>query len=177
MTSIITPTTTIDFVCVKSCDLDKIRTPTTTPNFRIQAGDQGTRPGINSIHYMLCPGQIGILHRNKSDNLHYFMTGLPLEYLLVDPEKKTLEKIVLGPDISQGQRLFFRCPGGVWKATRVQSHPAGHPLAEADFALVSEVVSPGFRYEDREVATEDYVARELPDLYEILKPFIHHSHA
>ncbi|NGO78747.1 cupin domain-containing protein [Streptomyces sp. YC504] len=121
-------------------------------------GPRGERPLASSIYYLLDESQpAGLLHRNRSDILHFLLDGGPVEYVTVDPEGG-LTRSRLG-----GAALFLPVPGGWWKASRL--------LGGARHALVAEVVTPGFDYADHEYATPAVLA-ELPHLAEALKPFL-----
>ncbi|MEV3858960.1 cupin domain-containing protein [Streptomyces sp. NPDC050095] len=132
---------------------------------RIYTGPQemttahGPRPSATSIYYLLDEKQpCGLLHRNRSDILHFLIDGGPLEYVTVDPAG-TLTRTVLGADAER----FLLVPGGWWKASRL--------LGGARRGLVAEVVTPGFDYADHEFATAA-VLDELPHLAEELREFV-----
>ncbi|MEV1021241.1 cupin domain-containing protein [Streptomyces sp. NPDC050264] len=119
----------------------------------------GPRPSASSIHYLLDAAQpSGLLHRNRSDILHFLIDGGPLEYVTVDPAG-TLARTVLGADAER----FLLVPGGWWKASRLVGG-AGH-------GLVAEVVTPGFDYADHEFAPRA-VLDEFPHLAEELREFV-----
>ncbi|MCX4835700.1 cupin domain-containing protein [Streptomyces sp. NBC_00006] len=119
----------------------------------------GPRPSATSIYYLLDERQpSGLLHRNRSDILHFLIDGGPLEYVTVTADG-TLRRTVLGPD----DERFLLVPGGHWKAS--------HLLGDARHGLVAEVVTPGFDYTDHEFATRA-VLDEYPDLAEELREFV-----
>jgi predicted cupin superfamily sugar epimerase len=102
----------------------------------------GVRETATSIYYLMTAEQpCGRLHRNRSDILHFFLEGDPVEYHTVDPDGR-LRVQVLGA----GDERHLLVPGGCWKASRV---PDG-----ARYALVAEVVTPGFDFADHEFASE-----------------------
>lgn len=104
------------------------------------------RPTVTSIYYLMTDRQpCGRLHRNRSDILHFFLEGDPVEYHTLDADGR-LRVQVLGD--ADARHLLV--PGGWWKASRL---PEG-----AHHALVAEVVTPGFDFADHEFATE----RDLP---------------
>jgi predicted cupin superfamily sugar epimerase len=136
--------------------------------------DGGRRPLLNTIYYLLtAESPVGHLHRNRSAITHFHHDGGPATYLLVAPDGH-LDEVVLGPDLAAGKVVSFTAPGGWWKAS--------HILAPgATDCLISEAVSPGFRYDDHEMATIEAMAVELAGttaegdagaLIERLRPFI-----
>ncbi|WP_051943673.1 cupin domain-containing protein [Streptacidiphilus rugosus] len=103
----------------------------------------GERPTATSIHYLMTDARpCGRLHRNRSDILHFFLEGDPVEYHVLDAEGRHRVHL-LGPD-TPGRLLTV--PGGRWKASRL---PPG-----SRYTLVAEVVTPGFDFADHEFATE-----------------------
>ncbi|HWY24813.1 MAG TPA: cupin domain-containing protein [Nevskia sp.] len=126
----------------------------------IHAAPQAQRPLCTSIYYLLTRDQpLGRLHRNRSDILHYFLDGGPLEYLLLGADG-ALRRERLGG----GDARFLLVPGGCWKAS--------HLLDGASHALIAEVVTPGFDYADHQFCAEADLLREHPRHLEILRPFL-----
>jgi predicted cupin superfamily sugar epimerase len=127
--------------------------------------DYGRRLLLTSIYYLLTkesPG--GFLHRNKSDILHYHHIGASVRYTIVSPDGILSERI-LGSKIRNGETLQLLVPGGWWKASQICG-------GKDDYALISEAVAPGFEYADNEIATEELVQQQFPDLAYRLNIFI-----
>ena len=102
-----------------------------------------SRPLLSSIYYLLTDDNpIGFLHKNRSDIIHYFHSGSPLHYTILSPEG-TLEHAILGPELNRGQQLQLIVKGGYWKSSE---------LLDGEWGLISEAVSPGFSYDDNELA-------------------------
>ncbi|MGH9579138.1 MAG: cupin domain-containing protein [Terriglobales bacterium] len=124
----------------------------------------GSRPLATSIHYLLDRARPrGFFHRNRSTILHYLQHGGPVDYFLLN-DAGTLRRARLG--LAPGEQLFLAVPGGVWKASRLPP--------ESDFALVSEVVVPGFDYADHAFLTREMLGARFPwhldDLSDLLRP-------
>ncbi len=118
---------------------------------------------LSSIYYMLTKDSpIGYMHKNKSDIIHYFQGGSPLTYILISSNGK-LDKKILGADLDKGHQLQLIVRADCWKATE---------LPEGEFGLVSEAVSPGFEYEDMELAEENIIKKLFPHLVEQISKYI-----
>ncbi len=131
---------------------------------RTVSGEGGAkRPLMTSIYYLLtADAPLGRLHRNRSDILHFFHAGAPLTYWLLFPDGR-LERQRLGPDPLQGQVLQLKVPGGVWKASVLESGAYG---------LISEAVAPGFDAADREMASAAAIRQTFPAHWAQLSPLI-----
>ena len=135
---------------------------TYTSNQTIQI-PQGERPALSAIYYLLTDDQpVGYLHRNRSDILHCFHCGYPLRYILLLPDGSVQEKW-MGNDVIAGQQPQLLVPGNTWKACT---------LEHGDFALISEAVTPGFDYEDNELADESLIKQLAPNSFERLNTVI-----
>lgn len=119
-------------------------------------GPQGAkRKLLTCIYYLLTKDSpIGHLHKNRSEIVHFFQKGAPINYTLVSPEGD-LSETILGPSIDRGQQLQLIVPPGWWKASE---------LVSGDYGLISEAVSPGFEEEDMRFITKSEVNR-LPDAH------------
>lgn len=115
--------------------------------------DDNGQASLSSIYYLLtCDSPIGHWHLNKSDIVHYFHKGNPIEYWLIFPDGH-LQKVLLGADLMQGQQLQLLVPAGVWKASR---------LTEGEYGLISEAVTPAFRFEDMTLGSAAEMQRLFP---------------
>lgn len=125
--------------------------------------DSKPRCLLTSIFYMLTDDSpIGHLHKNKSDIIHYFHGGSPLTYLILHPGGN-LEKKILGVDLDKGQQLQLIVRGGCWKATELET---------GEFGLISEAVSPGFEYEDMELAKETIIKNQFPQVWNRISKYV-----
>lgn len=127
------------------------------------SADSKPRCLLSSIFYMLTDDSpIGHLHKNKSDIIHYFHGGSPLTYLILHPDG-TLETKVLGADLDNGQQLQLIVRGGCWKATELEA---------GEFGLISEAVSPGFEYDDMELAEQTIIKNQFPHAWDRLSKYV-----
>ena len=105
---------------------------------------------------------IGHLHVNRSDIVHFFHSGGPIEYTLVSPNGE-LRTTTLGPDIEAGHQLQLAVPGGWWKASELKA---------SEYGLISEAVSPGFVFQDMAFVSKADIASRFPTLGESLNRFV-----
>lgn len=116
-----------------------------------------------SIYYLLTDDSpIGFMHRNRSDIVHCYHLGGSIKYTLLNAEGK-LQNVVLGPDIENGEVPQLVVKGGCWKIAE---------LVEGDYSLITEVVVPGFEYQDNEIATYNKISQLFPELAPKLRKFI-----
>ena len=124
----------------------------------------GMRKTLSSIYYMLtADSPTGYLHKNQSDIIHYFHSGSAISYTIIHPDGR-LEKQMLGNDLSLGQIPQLTVKGGCWKASK---------LSTGEYGLLSEAVSPGFEYEDMELASTAEIRRLFPELFDDIQSYIH----
>ncbi|MEY9931367.1 putative cupin superfamily sugar epimerase [Catenulispora sp. GP43] len=118
----------------------------------------GERPLASSIFYALTEEQpIGMLHRNRSDIIHFLIDGGPIEYLTYSSDG------VLSRSRMDESERFLLVPGGEAKASRL--------VDGATYGRVAEVVVPGFDYADRDFVTEEELW-SFPHLVDVLSPFL-----
>ena len=134
---------------------------TDTPRIPTEGGD---RFSMTSIFYLLTSGgPVGHFHMNRSDIVHYFHLGDPIDYFLIHPDGR-LETLTMGPNPVEGHLLQMTVPGGIWKASRLQTGPLG-------YGLISEAVSPGFDYADMTLGKTSLLKASFPqhaDLIDVL---------
>lgn len=105
-------------------------------------GYSGVRASATGIFFLLHAGEENVWHRVRSDELWLWHDGGPLELSIGGAGERPPERpdaVVLGIDLSTGQRPQVLVPGGHWQRAR----PVG-----AHDVLVSCVVSPGFDFAD-----------------------------
>jgi predicted cupin superfamily sugar epimerase len=105
-------------------------------------GYPGPRAAATAIYFLLCPGEVSLWHKVRSDEIWLWHRGGPLDLFLGgdgDEPDASVAPVRLGPDVEGGQRPQVLVSGGVWQAAR--------PATQQE-VLVSCVVAPGFDYED-----------------------------
>ena len=131
-----------------------------TRTFESSIQTSSSKFAMSSIYYLLTnEAPIGYFHQNKSDIIHFFHSGAPIKYFMVNPEGKLNTKI-LGPDLEQGHQFQLIVKGGDWKASQLMQKDE----SIKDFGLISEAVCPGFEYKDMQLATLETFAKLHPRL-------------
>ncbi len=123
---------------------------------------EGDRNFSTSIYYLLKKGEVSKLHRLKSDEIYHFYLGASVEILMIYPDEK-IEKKVLGENLEKGEKPQIIIPKKVWQGLRI--------IGNGDFALMGTIVSPGFEFDDFELADES-VVKGLLEKYSDIKYFL-----
>lgn len=125
------------------------------------ATEHGERFSMTCIYYLLtADSPIGLFHRNRADIVHFYHAGDPLTYYLLGADGQ-LRETVLGADLVAGQHPQLVVAGGTWKASRLKAD------GRHGYTLLGEAVSPGFEYEDMELADSEILLGKFPQ-YETL---------
>lgn len=115
-----------------------------------------------TIYYLLKDNDKSMFHRIKSDETWFFHQGNPLEIVcIIKGEVKT---IVLGNEIKRGEVPQILIPANTWFGANIKDNKG--------YSLVSCVVSPGFDFEDFELAKKEDLIKEYPRLKETIKLFV-----
>ncbi len=121
----------------------------------------GQRDSLSCIYYLLDQASaVGHWHQNQSDILHFHQGGNAIRYSLIDLTGN-LSQVILGPDLLAGQQLQLVVPSGYWKASEliIKSEQ------QDNWGLISEVVTPGFDYQDMKLATRQQMQAQYPTLF------------
>jgi predicted cupin superfamily sugar epimerase len=90
----------------------------------------------SQVYYMLTRDRpINYLHWLKPDDTHILIEGGPVDYFIFHPDGR-VEKVVLGRNITAGERPVVAVPGGCWKALRLHDG--------VQYALMANALSPEF---------------------------------
>ena len=118
-----------------------------------------SRAFSTAIYFLLEKGNFSAFHRIKSDECWHFYAGDPLLIFIIE-QNGELKVISLGSDHEKGQSLQYIVPANCWFASR--------PAPESEYCFVGCTVSPGFEFEDFELAD----ATELAVMYSQHKSII-----
>lgn len=99
------------------------------------------KPLSTLIYYLLTddPDSFSALHRLPTDEIYHFYLGDPVELLQLYPDGRS-ERVVLGHDLLNGERVQHVAPRGAWQGSRL--------VAGGSFALMGTTMAPGFTESD-----------------------------
>lgn len=144
---------------------------------------RGTRAASTAILFLVTVSSPSRFHRLSSDELWVFQAGLPLELITLDADGAANVRLLGDPAAGRPALPQALVPAGAWQAARVAGGPAGvmgpaanappAPVApptadERTWSLVSCIVTPGFAYEDFELAERGELARLCPEQAELI---------
>jgi predicted cupin superfamily sugar epimerase len=119
----------------------------------------GSRVFSTAIYFLLEQHNFSAFHRIKSDECWHFYCGDPLQIFILTSDGN-LEVITLGDDILNGQLFQYTVPANSWFASR--------PAAGSGYCFVGCTVSPGFSFDDFEMADKLVLMAQHPDYKNII---------
>lgn len=105
-----------------------------------------------AIYFLLEAGKPTMLHRLPGSEVFHFYAGAPARIHLLGSGDEP-EEAVLGPDLREGQRPQVVVPGGTWQAAETMG----------GWTLLGSTMSPGFKFEEFELADRDELLARWPD--------------
>ena len=126
---------------------------------------RGPRSASTAILFLLTMDRPSRFHRLVFDELWMYHDGAVIELLTLLPDGSSGRALLAGPGQALHSGLLTPqtiVPGGCWQAARVA------PGEGVDWGLVSCVVSPGFVYEDFELADRDDLLAAYPTQAEVI---------
>jgi len=115
-----------------------------------------------SIYFLLKSDEVSNFHRIKSDEIWHHYTGSPVKIIMISNDGRITDHIV-GSNLINGEMFQFVIPAGVWFCAEV--------MDKNSFVLVGCTVSPGFDFQDFELASRDKLVDEYPEHKEIINRF------
>jgi hypothetical protein len=122
----------------------------------------GSRAASTAIYFLLDGENFSAFHRLRSDELWHFYIGASLVVHLIDA-KGVYSEIQIGRNPEADEVLQASVKAGCWFASRVRDGKS--------FALVGCTVSPGFDFEDFELAKREELARRYPQHRDVIEKF------
>ncbi|MFA8450697.1 MAG: cupin domain-containing protein [Bacteroidales bacterium] len=118
----------------------------------------GDRSCGTAIYYLLEKDDFSCFHRVKSDELWHHYDGATIELHMISPQGEYTSSLV-GKD-DEGAEPFAFVPAGYWFAAGL--------LHNKDFALTGCTVSPGFEFDDFEMAKRPELVKLYPKFKELI---------
>jgi len=106
-----------------------------------------------AIYFLLETGNFSAFHRIKSDECWHFYAGDPLLIYIIE-QTGELKVIPLGSDHEKGQSFQYVVSANCWFASR--------PAPQSKYCFVGCTVSPGFEFEDFELASATVLSVMYP---------------
>lgn len=115
-----------------------------------------------SIYFLLDGNQTSKFHRLKSDEMWHFYDGSAVQIFILEENGK-LNSITLGNNLSNGECFQIVVERNNWFAAELMN--------KNSFCLVGCVVSPGFDFDDFELAERKELINKFPQHKELIEKF------
>ena len=114
------------------------------------------RPLGSGLYFLVTPHAPVRPHRIHNEQLYHYYLGDPLEVFLLHSDGPA-ERVIVGPDIADGQRVQLLIPGGTFHTARL--------LGDGEWFLGGSTEWPGVvPTEDVEIGDVDKLAEEHPEV-------------
>uniref|UniRef100_A9A662 DUF985 domain-containing protein n=1 Tax=Methanococcus maripaludis (strain C6 / ATCC BAA-1332) TaxID=444158 RepID=A9A662_METM6 len=115
-----------------------------------------------SIYYLLSGNDISKFHRLKSDEIwHYYFGSSAIIHIIDNLGNYNLKK--LGPNLDKNENFQVIIPKNSYFAAEI--------IEKSSFIIVGCTVSPGFDFEDFELASKDELLKKYPEHVNLIKKF------
>ncbi|MBQ4819055.1 cupin domain-containing protein [Aquimarina sp. MMG016] len=122
----------------------------------------GDRNYCTGIYFLLTSENFSAFHRIKQDEMWHYYSGSSLYVHVITPDKN-YQRYTVGMDIEEGELPQLVVPAGCWFASSVKN--------KKDYSLVGCTVSPGFDFDDFELADRESLANKFPDHKDVIREF------
>jgi len=119
----------------------------------------GDRNLSTAIYFLLVGEEFSSFHRIKADEIWHFYHGAPLELFIIAPDG-SLSVILIGNRPESGHHFQYVVPAGYWFASRC--------LEKNGYSFVGCTVSPGFDFEDFELAKAAELSNRYPEHQDLI---------
>lgn len=127
------------------------RSPLMHPQHSLPAAFSGPRHSATAIYFLLVKETFSAFHRIQSDECWHFYQGAPVDIHVLHVNGQ-YELIRLGNNWANGEQFQAMVPAGAWFASSTTG----------DYSMVGCTVSPGFDFEDFELATASQLSATYP---------------
>ena len=120
---------------------------------------KSSRNFCTAIYFLLTSDNFSAFHKIKQDEIWHFYGGTPISLHIITKEG-FYEKHLIGSDLDNGEVPQVVVKGGDWFASEIE--------ASDSFGLAGCTVSPGFDFEDFEMADRQDLMERYPDHEEVI---------
>ena len=113
------------------------------------------RPLGSALYFLVTPEAPVRLHRIRNDQLYHYYLGDPLELFLLHGDG-TPERVVVGPDLRNGQRVQLLIPGNTFHTARL--------LGNGQWFLGASTEWPGVIPADVEIGNPQELSARYPSV-------------
>ncbi len=132
------------------------------PLFSLPPRFKDDRCFSTAIYFLLENDNFSAFHRIKSDEIWHFYKGSSLTLYIIT-EEGSLKNLQLGDNPLNGEHFQIVVPRNSWFAAHVN--------ASNSFTLLGCTVSPGFDFNDFELANCEDLCKEYPQYETLIKKF------
>lgn len=122
----------------------------------------GDRNCCTAIYFLLTSENFSAFHRIKQDEIWHYYNGSSLYVHVIDQAGK-YTRYTVGMNLSKGELPQLLVPAGCWFASSVKDVDS--------HSLVGCTVSPGFDFDDFELADRESLITEYPDYNDVITQF------
>ncbi len=122
----------------------------------------GDRNYCTAIYFLLTSENFSAFHRIKQDEIWHYYSGSSLYVHVISPDGK-YNKFTVGMNLDRGELPQLVVPAGCWFASSVKDTDS--------YSLVGCTVSPGFDFDDFELAERAVLSKEFPEHNTIITQF------
>jgi len=119
----------------------------------------GNRHFSTCIYFLMTSDNFSAFHRISQDEIWHFYYGAPIRLHEISAETEYADRLI-GMDLLKGQTPQYVVKGGNWFAAEVEKENA--------FSLIGCTVSPGFHFDDFELAPRKKLLEKFPEHKEII---------
>lgn len=120
----------------------------------------GERCFSTSIYFLVEKDNFSALHKIKSDEIWHFYYGDALEVIEID-DNGILKSTILGNNLEKNETFQYTVKANNWFGSRVKEG--------GQFSLVGCTVSPGFDFNDFELAKRNELILKFPNQKELIE--------
>ncbi len=119
----------------------------------------GERNYCTAIYFLLTSDNFSAFHRIKQDEIWHYYEGSSLYVHVIDLNGE-YKRYAVGMDLNHGELPQLIVPAGCWFASSVKN--------DSSYSLVGCTVSPGFDFDDFELAQRKELIQEYPKYKDVI---------